>query len=450
LSTNSLACTPKPNCMFLRAGSSGVPRGLYEPDHTEFAPRLGFAWRLQGNDRAVLRGAYGIFYDAPILNATFGSRLNPPFYPIQVYINSGTDLIQTIFNSPLNAPLAFTMPKDFRDAYVQHWNLGYQVEVPWGLVFDASYVGSKGTRLPLRRDANQPVPGGVPPHPQFTTVQTIGSDANSTYHSLQARAVRAYRNGLEFLLAYTWAKSIDDASQLFSTAVDPGFPQNSNDLGPERALSDFDARHRFVASYVYQAPRWGTDGDSFGKNMLAVLGSGWSAGGTATVQTGRPFTVNRSVLQSRTGIQAYIDRPDQVADPRKPGAVMTNADPACHLTISQGGRAAEVTHTPSSWFNPCAFSNPNLVGQFRFGTTPRNSVTGPGFVEFDLSIVRSIKLSERANLQLRADLFNLFNHPNFDVPDRVFDSTTFGSLTSANAYGNRPPRQLQLGIRASF
>jgi hypothetical protein len=178
--------------------------------------------------------------------------------------------------------------------------------------------------------------------------------------------------------------------------------------------------------------------------------SGWVAAGTTTVQTGRPFTVNRSVLQSRTGIQAYIDRPDQVSDPTKPGAVMANADPACHLTISQGGRAADVTHTPAHWFNPCAFSNPNLLGEYRFGTAPRNSVIGQGFVDFDVSVLRSFRLEDRIKLQLRAELFNLFNHPNFDVPDRIFDSPTFGSLVSANAYGNRPPRQLQIGTRLSF
>ena len=243
---------------------------------------------------------------------------------------------------------------------------------------------------------------------------------------------------------------MDDASQLFSTAVDPGFPQNSNDLRAERALSDFDARQRLVASYVYQVPSFEAGSKFSGRKILSLLLSNWTVGGISTAQTGRPFTINRAVLQSRTGIQAYIDRPDQISDPTRPGAVMSNPDPTCHLTISQGGRAADVTRKPSSWFNPCAFSNPNLLGEYRFGTAPRNSVIGAGYVDFDLSIIRKIKITERASLQLRADVFNIFNHPNFDVPDRVFDSPTFGSLISANAYGNRPPRQTQLGVRYSF
>lgn len=450
LSTNSAVCSPKPACMFLIAGTHGIPRGIYRPDRDDFAPRIGFAWRPLKTDRYVVRSAYGIFYDVTILNTSFGSRLNPPYYPVEAFINSGTNDIQNIFSSPINFPISFTMPENFRDAYVQQWNFGNQIEAAKGLVFDLAFVGSKGTRLPLRRDANQPAPGGVAPYPQFTTMQQIDSIGDSTYNSLQVRAVRRYANGLEFLTGYTWSKSIDDASQLFSTAVDPGFPQNSNNLRAERALSDFDARQRFVASYVYEEPPLAKLSGFAASPVVSALLSHWTLGGTASVQTGRPFTVNRSVLQSQTGIQAYIDRPDQVSDPTKAGPVMANADPTCYKTISEGGRAADVIGKPWSWFNSCAFSNPNLLGEIRFGTAPRNSVIGPGFVDFDLSVMRNQKIAEKATLQFRADLFNLFNHPNFDVPDRIFDSPTFGSLISANAYGNRPPRQLQLGVRCSF
>lgn len=450
LSANSAACSPKPACMFLIAGTHGIPRGIYRPDRNDFAPRAGLAWRPFHTGRYVVRSAYGIFYDVTILNTNFGSRLNPPFYPVEIHINSGADNTQTIFNSPLTFPLSFTMPENFRNAYIQQWTFGNQFQAARGLVFDVAYVGSKGTRLPLRRDNNQPAPGSIPPYPQFTTMQQIASIADSTYNSLQARAVRRYGNGLEFLAAYTWSKSIDDASQLFSTAVDPGFPQNSNNLRAERALSDFDARQRFVASYVYQTPTLNDRFNFTGGHAIASLLSHWTLGGIASVQTGRPFTVNRSVLQSRTGVQAYIDRPDQVSDPMKPGPVTANADPACYKTVSQGGRAADATRTPSSWFNPCAFSNPNLLGQIRFGTAGRNSVIGPGSVDFDISLMRIQPIAEKNSLQLRADLFNVFNHPNFDVPDRIFDDPTFGALISSNAYGNRPPRQLQLGARFSF
>jgi Carboxypeptidase regulatory-like domain/TonB dependent receptor len=450
LSPKSATCTPAPDCMFITAGANGVPRGLYDPDRRDFAPRIGFAWRPFATDRFVVRSGYGIFYDVAILNTTFGSRLNPPSYPIEVFINSGTNNIQNIFSSPIHFPLAFTIAQNYRDPYMQQWNLGTQTEVRGGILLDLSYVGSKGSDLLLRRDANQPRPGGIAPYPQFTTVQQIESAASSNYNSLQARAVKQYKNGLEFSASYTFSKSIDNASQLFSTAVDPGFPQDSDNLGAERALSDFDARHRLVVSYVYALPSLHKGGWMSGDKVIPAIFSNLVIGGIATWQTGRPFTVNRSILQSRTGIQAYIDRPDQIADPMRAGPVMSNPDPSCHSTISQGGRAADVTGTPSSWFNPCAFSDPNLLGQYRFGTAPRNSVTGPDLVDFDISLSRNIKVTEHNQFQLRAEVFNIFNHPNFDVPDRIFDSPTFGSLISANAYGNRPPRQLQLCARYMF
>ena len=130
---------------------------------------------------------------------------------------------------------------------------------------------------------------------------------------------------------------------------------------------------------------------------------------------------------------------------------MANPNPACHTTISQGGLAADQTGIVQSWINPCAYSNPNLLGQYTFGTAPRNEVIGPGLVQVDFSVSRSFRLIwERLRLNVRADIFNIFNHPNFDPPVRIFDSENFGSLSSSNAYGNRPPRQIQFGLRLLF
>jgi hypothetical protein len=112
--------------------------------------------------------------------------------------------------------------------------------------------------------------------------------------------------------------------------------------------------------------------------------------------------------------------------------------------------AADRTRTVQTWINPCAYSNPNLLGQFRFGTSPRNGVIGPGLVNMDLSISRSIALFRESQLTFSADVFNLFNHPNFDPPDNVFDSRNFGAIISANQFGTRPPRQIQLALRYSF
>jgi len=161
----------------------------------------------------------------------------------------------------------------------------------------------------------------------------------------------------------------------------------------------------------------------------------------------RLFTVNRGVDQSHSGTAAlgvFADRPDQIADPFQTGPVLANPDPACHLTSSQGGRAADRTRTVQNWFNPCAFAAPTGAP---FGTAHRNDLTGPRYSELDLSLRKSFSLYQGHQFQVRSDVFNAFNHPNFDLPNRVFDSAAFSTLQSANTFGNRPPRQIQFALR---
>jgi len=125
---------------------------------------------------------------------------------------------------------------------------------------------------------------------------------------------------------------------------------------------------------------------------------------------------------------------------------MSNPDPSCHLFVSQGGRAPDAVRNASYWFNPCAFA----AAPGQFGTAGRNSLIGPGLINVDISLMKDFILTERHRLQFRFEFFNLLNHPNFDLPDRVFDSPTFGEVRSANAFGNRPPRQIQFALRYLF
>jgi len=137
---------------------------------------------------------------------------------------------------------------------------------------------------------------------------------------------------------------------------------------------------------------------------------------------------------------------------------MSNPDPACHTTISQGGLAADVVYQPGSWFNVCAFAQPPLVqvDPFSppiplFGSAGRNIMVGPAFWDLDLAVTKTIPLrSERQRIQFRGEFFNLANHPNLDIPNHSFGSPTFGQVLSANVYGNKPPRQIQLGLRYIF
>ncbi len=449
LSANSATCSPVPGCQFILAGTHGVPRTVYRPTRTDFAPRIGIAWRPLKSERWVVRAAYGIFYDVPIFNINIFPRDNPPFYALSFYPNSGTNTIQDILDQPGQAIVQpNTIAPDFRDGYMQQWNTNLQYEVKPNWMIDLAYVGSKGTHLADMRDLNQINPAtGVPPYPQFSSILYAESNANSSYNSMQFRSERRGRY-LTLLASYTFSKSLDDLSAVFGGSVGSGLPQDSNNLRAGHALSDFDARHRLSLSAVYELPfgRLWAKQPAWRKGLL----DNWQASGILTAQTGSPFTVNLAAQQSGSAIAAFGNpyRPDLISDPFQAGSVMANPDPACHSTISQGGLAADQVRQTGSWFNTCAFAAP---AQGQFGTAGRNIVTGPGVTNLDFSLSKTIFLhGERHRMQLRGEFFNLLNHPNLDNPNRVFGTATFGQVLSENAYGNKPPRQIQLAFRYLF
>jgi len=447
LSSNSATCTPQPDCQFIRGGTSGIPRATYRPTKNNYAPSAGFAWRPLASDRLVVRGAYGVFYDVAILNGNILPRFNPPFFAVNLFFNSGTNTIQDILSQPGLAPPVqpSLISPDYRDGNLQHWTLDVQEEVAHDLVLDVGYVGSEGTHLVDTRDINQAMsPGGAFPFPQFSDIEYIESGASSNYHSLQLRIEKRFSRGLTFLSAYTWSKSIDDASALAGTRAELGFPQNSYDLHSERGLSNFDTRHRFVTSTIYELPfgsgkRWLS-----GPGPLNAAWGNWKLSGILAFQSGRPFTVYRDITvdQSLTlqGSLGFFDRPDLIADPFKAGPVAGNS--ACV--------APSRIRDASSWFNPCAFASPP-ASIARFGTAGRNDITGPPLDNLDFSLLKEFPLrNEARRIQLRFEFFNLLNRPNFDLPNNDIDAPTFAAIQSANAYGNKPPRQIQLGLKFVF
>jgi hypothetical protein len=452
LSSSSLECSPYPDCQFFRAGTYGIPRATYGKDLNNLAPRIGVAWRPLKTERFVVRAAYGVFFDVGILNLNVFPRFNPPFYEIVFFPNNGTNTIQDIFDQPgLSVVQPNVLSSNMRDAYMQQWNLDLQYELKPNWMIDLAYVGSRGTHLWAPRDLNQPRPDtGYVPYPQFSSLLYVESRASSSYNALQFRSEKRLSHGLAFLASYTWSKSIDDNSAVLSGNVGSGLPQDSQDLRAERGLSDFDTRHRLAFSFLYDLPFATGQRGLKGPGLRTQLLGNWQVGGIFMLQTGHPFTANRATTQTRTAITAFgiPDRPDLIADPFQPGPVLNNSDPACHQTQSQGGRAADQVNLAQSWFNPCAFDNPSPG---RFGTAGRNILIGPGLNDLDFSLVKKVPFrKEGRQLQLRAEFFNLLNHSNFDIPSRTLGSPTFGEVLSANLYGNKPPRQIQLGLKFVF
>jgi hypothetical protein len=444
LSAASATCSPYPDCAFIQAGTAGIPRATYGKNLHDFAPRIGIAWRPLKTERFVVRSAYGIFYDENILNLNILPRFNPPFVEISALLQNSTGSlgIQDILNQAgLPEPQANFVSPNFRDAYMQDWNADLQYEVQPNWMIDLAYVGTKGTHLPATRDMNELNPfTQATPYPQFGSVLVAEPHANSIYNALQFRSEKRVRQGLAFLAAYTWSRSIDDNSAVFAGSVSPGVPQNSYDFRADRGLSDFQAQHRFVLSYLYDLP-FGTDRKWLSNSGIInrIFGS-WQTAGIATMQTGSPFTISMPSTQAGTTITSFgvPYRPDQVADPNKAGAVAAN--PGCS--------APAQIHTPNSWFNPCAFASPQ--NPF-LGTAGRNTVIGPGLNNLDFSLLKDIPFRhEGRRLQFRFEFFNLLNIPHFDIPGRTFGTAAFGVVQSANEYGNKPPRQIQLGLRYIF
>lgn len=411
-------------------GTNGVPRSGFDADKNNFAPRVGLAWSF--NEKTVLRGGYGVYYDQSPLSPAEALYFNSPFFDNNIFFSlpglplTLNDPFPSFFPFPL-PDSALAIQRDLRTGYMQHWNLNVERQIFSGSVLEVAYVGSKGTKLLTARDINQPQPGIVPPgipvvprpDPRFDDIDLLESRANSNYNALQVRYQQRLTRGFSALASYTWAKSIDDASNFFTSAGDPNFPQNSYNVAAERGLSNFDVRHRFSLSYSYAVP-FKQPGDG----LVASLVNGWETFGIVTLQSGRPFTVallpeidNSGTGRSILGFGAN-DRPNVI------------------------GNGELSNHTTDQWFNTAAFAFP-FPGTF--GNAGRNILEGPGFQNVNMSILKNTRFNERFNLQFRAEAFNLFNHPNFNLPDNFLGSPTFGRITSA-----RDPRHIQFGLKLLF
>ena len=418
----------------VRVGTNGIPRSGYESDKNNFAPRIGLAWAIGKDQETVLRAGYGIYYDQSPLAPGEGLYFNSPFFDLSIFFTVDPFNPLTLndpFPSQFPIPVpdsAFAFQRDLRTPYMQHWNLSLQRQLGRTRVVELAYVASKGTKLLAARDINQPRPSAAPfnprPLPQFDDIDILESRANSSYNSLQARFEQSLDFGLSFLTSYTWSKSIDNASNFFTSAGDPNFPQDSLNVRAERGRSNFDVAHRFSFSYVYDLPI-GRGRAVLGKNgWVSSLLAGWQTMGIITLQTGRPFTVallpeidNSNTGRSNLGFGAN-DRPNVVGNPD-----LSNRD-------------------PNQWFNTAAFA---FSPRGTFGDAGRNILEGPGFQNVNASLLKNTRLTEGLNLQLRFEAFNLFNHPNFNLPDNFLGSPTFGQILSAQS-----PRHIQLGVKLLF
>ena len=416
----------------VQVGSGSMPRGGYEPDRNNLAPRAGFAWAVDGARKYVIRGGYGIYYNQGALATSEGLYFNPPYFNLSVYFPGAGPAVTLADPFPASFPVfipqsATAYQTDLQTPWMEHWNLNLQHAIGRSRSLEVGYAGSRGHDLISARDMNQPAaspnPLNLRPNPLFADITLIESRASSRYNALQIRYQERSPYGASMLLSYTLSKSTDDASGFFTAAGDPNFPQNSLDPAAERGPSSFDIRHRFSAAFIQPLP-FGADQWLGDLGIISKVFANTDLEAVVTIQTGRPFTVallpdveNSNTGRSNLGF-GYNDRPNVSG------------------TTSLPSRSADAR------FNTAAFSMPPFG---TFGNSGRNTLTGPGFRTLNLALVKRIMFGPRRSIDLRAEAFNLTNRTNFDLPDAFFGSPTFGRILSAGS-----PRRFQFGVRTVF
>lgn len=400
----------------------------YSQNNKNFQPRVGFAWNVFQN--TVLRGGYGMQVDQPITGVVTGLTANPKLaLPISVAASPISSLTAAFNGIPASVAPVFVNP-NFKNANVQSWNLNIEQQVGKSLGLMVGYFGTKGTHLEIDRNLNQfatissaatrpfqsislssPIlgsaDGAIVPVTLANSITERDSSGTSTYNALWVTANKKMSHGLQFNASYTWSHSIDENSRNNQGIV----VQDSNNIFGSVGSSDFDARHRFVVNAIYDMPFKGSR-----------LVSGWSVAPIVSIQSGNPFNIVSS-SNTFTGVANTV-RPDLAGTPQVKGDPLSN------------------------WFvNPAVFIAPPAG---TLGIVGRNSFVGPGFTDVDLALFKNTKITERTNLQLRADAFDLFNHPNYGQPSGTIGSV--GTITSTRfpTGDSGSSRQLQLALKLQF
>ena len=436
-------------------------------------PRVGFAWDLFHDGKTILRSAYGYTVDQPTSNLVTPLSSNPPFSNPINFVDNPTAPIPVLPIPITNAFALVTASNtlspnavnhNLKDAYVQQWNLNVQQQVTPTVGIMIGYFGSKGTHLRVPRNLNQilyQVSSTLRPFPRLvssqsfacpvapaTTCPTLGNiseidDAsNSSYNALWASATKRISHGLEFSASYTWSKSLDDNSLGSQQGTTVPLEDSTNprlNYGP----SDYDARHRFVLSGLYNLP--------FHGNRFI---EGWEFASIAQFQSGNP--VNVVTTSGLTG-SANTVRPDVLGTIGTIDHLITSGPQAGNIQwFTNNGSSTVCNGTTFPVTSSCLLFTPTG----RFGTMKRNSLVGPGFENVDLSLIKNTKITERVTSELRVEFFNILNHPNLGQPNTPGSvnsvlspgQTNFGVITNTRfpTGDSGSARQIQFAVKFKF
>lgn len=424
------------------AGDPGFPNAGMKNDLNNFSPRLGFAWTPKGTSRPLsVRGGYGVFFLRPFPRLYNNFVESAPFAPTMVL--NGVDMRDPYGSAGVanpfppfapvdlrpTAPFVFPMPyayfkEDWTVGNLQSWNLTVEQQFAGDWMLRAAYVGNKGTHLQSFRERNAAVYGPDatvgntnarrPLAPYYGSMRELVDSGNSVYHSAQLTVEKRLSKGFSVLSFYTFSKSIDDESNNAQFTFSNPHP---TDQRFNRGVSDFDVRHNFRASLVYELPRF-----SGQHALVRTLVGGWNISSILDWRSGMPFGLTSGRDNSFSGMG--LDRAD------------ITGNPALSSDRSKDERIARYFDT--------ALTRANAPGTF--GNSPRNFLRGPSSFNIDSSLMKDFALREGLKLQLRGEFFNLLNNVNLNSPGtNVSAPANFGIITGAGS-----PRILQVGARMSF
>ena len=435
---------PKTNSILL--AGHGNSSALVNADKNNFGPRVGISFQI--NPKTVLRAGYGIYYTPENDARSDVLTKNFPFNNQQLFFNDINQFYGTGFPSyqldagvprdtTIHLPSSgssidvatipdskyqsvFYVDPAFRTGYSQLYNLTLQHEIFPNTSIEIGFVGSQARKLPYAV-GNINLNSAITP--LLGHIQAQYPVGNSAYNSLQARLNKRYSNHISLTLAYTYGRSIDNGPAPFDLGRNHDSPQNPFNLAAERAVSDSDLTHNFTGSAIYELP--------FGRKhkYLANAGSvedailgGWQLNAITEARSGLPYNI---ILNGNLPDYPGL-RPDLVGNPA--------------LSNPTYGRQGQ-------YFNPDAFAPPTCTDPHCPGTLGRNAYFGPGFVNVDASLFKTLKIKESTSLQVRIEAYNLFNHPSFDNPNADFtDKQTFGKVTGTSSGA----RQLQFALKLNF
>lgn len=475
----------------------GFPRGnstlLNHPVQVHPEPRIGFAWQPFSLKDLVLRGGYGIYANrTSVVGDGLGTVPNPPF-TLGTSLFGGANAAASLQNPFPNLPppssfpnfganmlpgppftrnrfllTTFIVDPDFKESTVQQFDLDLQYQHK-SYLFSISYAGGKGTHLDVGPSNNQPALASASKPVNGLTTNSVANAAervpfvgltpiqlrlqtsgNSIYNSLQATLKKDMSHGLQFLAAYTFSKSIDDAGDSLGAPIAGGFGSpilgqlvynDQNNVAAQRGVSDFDRTHRFVLNSTWKLPQL----VSKRNNVIGKLANGWALSGIMTFQSGLPFSILDSAAGTLFG----------------PATIYTTGDLAPGATLGDVSRSGSVGSRVNQFFNTKAFVPAPFVpdggiiygkypvsgGGTIFGSLGRNILRGPDQRDFDIAVIKATPLTERVKLVFRLEMFNLLNRPNFANPSNdVSTRSAFGVISALTVN----PRIMQYALKLEF